>query len=453
MLNRKAMQSRVRSGFAAVRRLARAYLREHNSPFALQWEALFRRTPMHRVHLAGAQVAWPYYPAWGRRFLLAAALVSWPFRALYLVYLYSRAHGRRFEAAAGKGPFRQAVQQLGLALRYSVPPMDYYLYAFYSRNRRAEVERYLHEYEVIHLFSFINRYREDERIHDKKRFAETCAQAGLPVVPLIAEARQGRVRFVEPYAGLPSADLFVKPRFGSKGHGASRWVATDSGSLIGPLGFILTPEAFLEHVGLLSAGADYLIQPRLFPHSDVRDLSGNALPAARIVTGRSLRGDVTPLRAVFKMPTGSMMTDFSEGGGLISPIDIGTGELGSAVRLALDPTVFETHPDSGAPITGRRLSDWQEAVQWVCRAHLLFEDVPFLGWDVALTPAGPVLLEGNLYWSVRLMQRAHFEPLGASAFPEICLAHLENVMRNPPGRLPNGRRLHFFTWGWPRART
>jgi hypothetical protein len=43
-----------------------------------------------------------------------------------------------------------------------------------------------------------------------------------------------------------------------------------------------------------------------------------------------------------------------------------------------------------------------------------------LGWDIALTPRGPVLLETNLCWEVAMPQIAMQGPLGETRFPELC---------------------------------
>ena len=68
---------------------------------------------------------------------------------------------------------------------------------------------------------------------------------------------------------------------------------------------------------------------------------------------------------------------------------------------------------------GFALPHWDECISLVCRAHDdAFPAFAALGWDVALTPAGPVLLETNLNWGMLGHQRLS-GPLGRTALADI----------------------------------
>jgi len=60
--------------------------------------------------------------------------------------------------------------------------------------------------------------------------------------------------------------------------------------------------------------------------------------------------------------------------------------------------VIRDHPQTGVRVTGRELPDWQSCCDLATRAHVPLSELGFggiMGWDVALTPEGPVLIEGN----------------------------------------------------------
>lgn len=56
---------------------------------------------------------------------------------------------------------------------------------------------------------------------------------------------------------------------------------------------------------------------------------------------------------------------------------------------------YETHPDSGASIVDFQVPMWDRVVELVDRAAREVPTVPYVGWDVAVGPDGPLLIEGN----------------------------------------------------------
>jgi len=84
------------------------------------------------------------------------------------------------------------------------------------------------------------------------------------------------------------------------------------------------------------------------------------------------------------------------------------------------------HPDTGAPIEGRVLPFWPETVALACRAHAAFLPRVIVGWDIAITSGGPVLIEGNGAPGIDLLQRAYREPFGNSRLGELMAFHLRN---------------------------
>ena len=53
------------------------------------------------------------------------------------------------------------------------------------------------------------------------------------------------------------------------------------------------------------------------------------------------------------------------------------------------------HPDTGAKIAGFKFPYWDEMLATVIAGAKVFDNLYTLGWDVALTEDGPVLLEAN----------------------------------------------------------
>ena len=50
---------------------------------------------------------------------------------------------------------------------------------------------------------------------------------------------------------------------------------------------------------------------------------------------------------------------------------------------------------TGTPIKGFQFPDWDKATDLVKRASMVIPQVAYIGWDVAFSDKGPVLVEGN----------------------------------------------------------
>jgi len=111
---------------------------------------------------------------------------------------------------------------------------------------------------------------------------------------------------------------------------------------------------------------------------------------------------------VRRMAIGSNSTvDNVHAGGIAANIDLPTGTLGSASNLGKDAQMgwWDHHPNSGGRIRGRRVPQWSDVCRVAEQAHQAFGDRVIIGWDIAVTPEGVRLVEGNSSPDVDIMQR------------------------------------------------
>jgi hypothetical protein len=81
-------------------------------------------------------------------------------------------------------------------------------------------------------------------------------------------------------------------------------------------------------------------------------------------------------------------------GGFAAPVGLEDGviRLPAADKNGLQ---YEIHPYTGKAIVGFQLPFWQESLDMARHAALKEPTVRYIGWDVAVTAAGPVLVEAN----------------------------------------------------------
>ena len=81
-------------------------------------------------------------------------------------------------------------------------------------------------------------------------------------------------------------------------------------------------------------------------------------------------------------------------GGSFAGVDEKTGIV---VTTAIDGknNRFANHPNTGAKILGFQIPYWKEILELTGRAMRHVKGIDFVGWDVAITENGPVIVEGN----------------------------------------------------------
>jgi hypothetical protein len=258
-------------------------------------------------------------------------------------------------------------------------------------------------------------------IDDKVLFAVVCRAARLPTPRLRAIVRRGRSGWTEvgatpgdreewaaALASLSDGEVIAKPARGDQGS-AVRAFELRGGRVFENDRELGDGGALFDSLTSSSLYDEFALQERLRNHEQLTELSGSkTLQTLRIWTlleTPEVAGpeEVTVLGGKLKFAITDTAADnplASKGNGF-SLVDLETGTLGPLVRERSDgmgQEVLERHPRSGAVYEGVRLLMWHDAVELTRRAAAAFPLLRTLGWDIALTPDGPVVIEANAGW-------------------------------------------------------
>ncbi len=130
------------------------------------------------------------------------------------------------------------------------------------------------------------------------------------------------------------------------------------------------------------------------PHPALARLNPTSLNTVRAVT--VLEGDNVRLFHPFlRVGRYGSIVDNGGAGGILIPIDPETGRLSPVGR---DETgrYFTEHPDTHVPFRGFTLPDWQTAVDLAKTLARVRPQNRLIGWDIAATPDGWVMVEANI---------------------------------------------------------
>ncbi len=245
---------------------------------------------------------------------------------------------------------------------------------------------------------------------DKLMFHDFCRSHDLPVAALfgVVSRHGSRDAQGEPLSTPAQWEAFVrrlpasflaKPRHGRQGRGiVALGLDAREGTAL--------PEFAKEVAGLADDGEDRILEQRLRSHDRVAELTGTrSISALRLFTRVSPEGDPEVLDCHFRLIVGDSVTDNISDprtgrytANVVALPQLDDGRLGKAWAFNANGLGYNWvthHPTTGALIEGFEVPFWAEALQLVKTAARDLLPIRTAGWDVALTPNGPVLIEVN----------------------------------------------------------
>jgi hypothetical protein len=163
--------------------------------------------------------------------------------------------------------------------------------------------------------------------------------------------------------------------------------------------------------------AGYLFQPLMAPHSAIKTLCGSRLACLRVVTALTEAGPQV-LRTAWKLPVARNAADnYWRPGNLLAEIDIDRGEVRRVTSgTGLATRLHERHPDSGVDLIGFEHPHWAGLLAVALEGARVMQHVPLIGWDIAATDDGPVIVEMNESPDLFLVQFADRRGIRDAAF-------------------------------------
>lgn len=152
-------------------------------------------------------------------------------------------------------------------------------------------------------------------------------------------------------------------------------------------------EAVLSLYERLIEEKKYIIEEYIVQHDQVMRVYDKAVATLRLFT-INLGGAV---ETVF-IPTinfGSQGALTNNGASVQAFFDEENGVITSGADIGITRPIVESHPDSNLMLKGLVIPFAPEAVAMVKSAALHVPELPFIGWDVAITQTAPVIVEGN----------------------------------------------------------
>ncbi len=145
-----------------------------------------------------------------------------------------------------------------------------------------------------------------------------------------------------------------------------------------------------------------LLEEPVVQHHKMAELNSASVNTIRVSTIKH-NGTVHILAASLRIGNGKGCTDNLHGGGICCAIDIESGITKSA-GFNNNGDVLYKHPYTNAAVIGFQIPFWNEVIETTKKCAKIIDGVNWIGWDVAITENGPVIIEGNTDQAPDLIQ-------------------------------------------------
>ncbi len=283
------------------------------------------------------------------------------------------------------------------AAKYGAGYYDYLMFGFYDMNGRQR-DTYLTRVRNKKIMDLMNDPAFSDEFDDKLRFNKTfAAYLGRKTLNGETATEEELAEFLRGQEAI-----FAKINHGDCGRGVEKLYVKDFDSPAAMLAYIREHGlVVLEHV--------------LPQHEDMARLHPSSVNTMRILTDL-VDGQVHIAYITVKMGRGNGVCDNSGQGGILCRVDPQSGKI---ISPATDDyfNIYEKHPDTGIVLQGYQLPMVDRAVAMAKEAALVFPQVGHVGWDMAITPTGPAIIEGNEFPGTDLCQLAPFYPEKCGLWP------------------------------------
>lgn len=282
------------------------------------------------------------------------------------------------------------------AVKYNAGYIDYKIAEMYRLNdaqRRTQITRGISNAIVARMNDKAYWHYFDNKAEFNRLFA---AQVGRGWLDLTQATREAFAAFLK-----DRDEIICKPIDGSSGQGIFKATAAEYPD----------PAALYDVLKERKIG---IVEDVVRQHEALSALCPTSVNTIRVAT---LLGDKKEgiVYAYIRIGNGKVM-DNVDCGGMAAPVDLETGVL-CGVGANKAGETFENHPMTGARIPGTQIPYWEEIKAMCLQAMHVVPQVRFVAWDVAVTPDGPVFIEGNSFPSHAIPQFAAHFPDGIGILP------------------------------------
>lgn len=311
-----------------------------------------------------------------------------------------------------KSKFSIYMDHLYLFFILKILPVNYYLFQFDCKKRK-EFKEYMDEpvsspFLKHKLYNCLWDDNYSSLVNDKYVFHCFCRYHNLPVPQVygvyLRGSYIGRGKDISDLISRENIEqVIIKPLRGIQGKGI-HIVSRDTLSKLERE----NKPGRLPNLSNDLRTKQFIVQEVIKQHPELNRINPNSVNTLRILTLLTTEGEVELLSAILRTSAGQSYIDNFKSGGIVIGVDIQTGRLKKHGFMSPEHgTIVSQHPVTGVPFGDFNIPYWSEVKTAVVKAQKAFHYLKSIAWDMAISPDGPILVEGNIEWGTAGIQAAN----------------------------------------------
>lgn len=154
------------------------------------------------------------------------------------------------------------------------------------------------------------------------------------------------------------------------------------------------------------SGGEWIIQESVENIQAIKEIYEYSTNSFRVLTYFKPGEGAKVIYSILKFGNNKAVTDNAHTGGVYVKVDPKTGNLDDTAYDE-DLNTYKEHPLTKVKFKNKKIPNIDQIVSLAERLGNLFPNLTFVGWDIALTSDGPVVLEGNSSPGLTIIQRTY----------------------------------------------
>jgi hypothetical protein len=150
--------------------------------------------------------------------------------------------------------------------------------------------------------------------------------------------------------------------------------------------------------------SEFIFQEIVRQHPDLNKLNSSCLNTLRMDTFTDRNGKIEIISSFIRMSISNSYVDNVSSGGCSVSVDLETGRLkkyGYSMFVTYGPEIYTRHPVTNVVFENFKVPMFNEAKELVLKTAGYMPGLRLVGWDVAISEDGPVIIEGNSDYEIR----------------------------------------------------